>query len=188
MAEIVSWVSDKLYDLIGLSDRQVAEYVTELARRSVSSEELTRKLRSTAAITMSSSVEAFAVELWSKFPREQALGKPGSNVPSNQKPMKKVHYKLLLDDEPLESSGTHITLKDDGRRRKASSRNIRSQKSSSWESDEEDTRTHTPSTLAVDEGSGSDSDEWERWVPYVYTYLIGEILFIKMCVSTTMVD
>ena len=152
MAEIVSWVSDRLHEILGLSDRQVAEYVTELAKRSVSSEELKRKLESTGALnTMNTSVEAFATELWNKFPRDKPLGKPITRATS--KKSTNVQYKLLLDDDPVEvpltSAGKH--------KHKKAKRNIRSQKATVWESDEED--THIPAT-----GEDSDSDEWERLV------------------------
>lgn len=152
MAEIVSWVSDRLHEIIGLSDKQVAEYITELARKSVSLTELTNKLKSTGTITMTKSVEAFAAELWNKFPRERPASTQFSNRLVDTKQEKKV-YKLILDD-PLEAVESHTGLK--GKK----SRNIRPQKLTSWESDEE----NISNTHAINEDEGSDSDEWERCV------------------------
>jgi pre-mRNA-splicing factor ATP-dependent RNA helicase DHX16 len=150
--EIVSWVSDRLHEIVGLSDRQVAEYITEVARRSLSQKELLRKLQSVGGLSEGAVVETFAGELWNKFPRDQALGRSHAKKVADPQP-KKVHYKLLLDDEPLEES---LSSKETGSRikRKTFSRNVRSHKSSSWESDDED--THLPAT-----GENSDSDEWE---------------------------
>lgn len=152
MAEIVSWVSDRLHEIIGLSDRQVAEYITELARKSVSLKELTRKLQSTGTINMTKSVEEFADELWRKFPRERAVKTQFSNRLVKQE--KKV-YKLILDD-PVEEVESLTGFKHDGKK----SRNIRPQKSYSQESDEEDMQ----STRVIDRDEDSDSDEWERLV------------------------
>lgn len=148
--EIVSWVSDRLHEIVGLSDRQVAEYITELAKRSVSKKELLGKLQSVGALSMGAAVETFACELWNKFPRDQALGKSRSKLKNTQ-----VHYKLLLDDEPLERS--LVPVETGQRIKRKRSRNARKQKPSSWESDEED--THVPAT-----GEESDSDEWDRCV------------------------
>lgn len=147
MADIVSWVSDRLHEIIGLSDKQVAEYITELARKSVSLTELTNKLRRTGTITMTKSVEVFAAELWNKFPREEAQF---SNRSVDTKQEKKV-YKLILDDPLEEAIESHTGL------RGKKSRNIRLQKSTSWESDEED----MCNTRIVNKDEGSDSDEWE---------------------------
>lgn len=153
MADIVSWVSDRLHEIIGLSDKQVAEYITELARKSVSLTELTNKLRRTGTITMTKSVEVFAAELWNKFPREEAQF---SNRSVDTKQEKKV-YKLILDDPLEEAIESHTGL------RGKKSRNIRLQKSTSWESDEED----MCNTRIVNKDEGSDSDEWERYKYYI---------------------
>ena len=157
MAEIVSWVSDRLHEIIGLSDKQVAEYITELARKSVSLTELTNKLQSTGTITITKPVESFAAELWNKFPREKAISTQISNRLVDSKQEKKV-YKLILDD-PLEAVESHTGL------RGKKSRNIRPQKSTSWESDEED----MSNTHVIDKDEGSDSDEWETYVLHVCT-------------------
>lgn len=146
MADIVSWVTDRLHEIVGLSDRQVAEYIIELARRSKSFEELTKKLQSTGAIKISPSVETFVGELWKKFPHDED---PVERKVTEKS--KKVVYKLLLDDEPTKGNS----------QKKRPSRNIRTLKATSWESDDEDT-----SAIASD--GGSDSDEWERFISYSY--------------------
>ena len=152
--QIVSWVSDRLHEIVGLSDRQVAEYITELAKRSPSKEELLGKLQSVGALSMGAAVETFACELWNKFPRDQA-DQALERLRSKDPQPKKVHYKLLLDDELLEPSLAPV---DTGQRiKRKRSRSGRRQKPSSWESDEEDTRV--PAT-----GEESDSDEWDRCV------------------------
>ena len=147
MADLVSWVSDRLHEIVGLSDRQVAEFITELARRSKSLEELTVKLQNTGAIQMTSAVETFVRELWNKFPHDR--DPVGSYVAVKTKEVEEVVYKLLLDDEPAGAKG-----------KKKSSRNIRTHKVTSWESDDDE------DTKATASDGDSDSDEWER---YIYT-------------------
>ena len=156
MSDTVAWVSDRLHEIVGLSDKQVAEYITELARRSDNLKDFTRKLENTGAISMCDAVEAFASELWSKVPHKQ--GTPGTTtgntLPGQQS---KNVYRLLLDDDDEAAAAVTSYKSVKESRRKGKKSNIRSQKTTSWESDEEDAQT-----LGVDEGS--DSDEWERLV------------------------
>ena len=144
MAETVAWVSDQLHELVGLSDRQVAEYITELAKRSKTCEEFTRKLKSIDAIKMNSAVEEFVDKLWNIFSRKE-----DPVVKKVAEKRKSLVYKLLLEDEP---AGVARAEKP---KKKKLTRNIRTKKFSSWESDEEDVNV----TTSTDD---SDSDEWER--------------------------
>ena len=158
MSDTVAWVSDRLHEIVGLSDKQVAEYITELARRSDNLKDFTRKLENTGAISMCDAVEAFASELWSKVPHKHFQGTPGTTtgntLPGQQS---KNVYRLLLDDDDEAAAAVTSYKSEKESRRKGKKSNIRSQKTTSWESDEEDAQT-----LGVDEGS--DSDEWERLV------------------------
>ena len=116
MAGIVSWVSERLHEILGLSDRQIAEFMIELARKSKSSRDLTKKLQKSGTIEVNSDVEGFAAELWSRCV-EGTSGK-----------------------QSAERSGKQVTVDEKSRATKAS-RNIRSQRATEeWESDEEDVR------------------------------------------------
>ena len=133
MAGIKEWVSERLHEILGLSDRQVAEFMIELARKSRNAGELTRKLQNSGTFQVSPEVERFAAELWNKClggtssERKSTAGIPGSDLVSDEYP-----------------------------RSTKRSRNIRSQRETELESDEEDDRP--PSG-----GDDSDSDEWERF-------------------------
>lgn len=167
MAEIVTWVCDRLHDILGLSDNQVAEYLTELAKRSRSPQEFKRKLRSTGTIAVNDAVEAFASELWSKVPHKQEQEKPARvrERELRQQQAKYSSYKLLLDpmdEEPTEPGMKKKREKDGkGRSRTKKQKNIRTAKASSWESDDDmdDGGAHNKELE-----ESSDSDEWERFV------------------------
>lgn len=173
MAEIVAWVCDRLHDIVGLSDNQVAEYLTELAKRSRSPQEFKRKLRSTGTIAVNDAVEAFAVELWNKVPHKQVQEKPARAREREllQQQAKYSSYKLLLDpmdEEPKEPGVKRKKEKSSKSRiRSKKQKNIRTMKVSSWESDEEDDgggHTKQPE-------ESSDSDEWERFVKRLATHM-----------------
>ena len=137
MAGIVSWVSERLHEILGLSDRQIAEYMIELARKSKSSRDLTKKLQKSGTIKVNSDVEGFAAELWSRCV-EGTSGKQSAERSGKQG----LRQPVTVDEKP---------------RATKASRNIRSQRvTEEWESDEEDVR---PPSGADD----SDSDEWERF-------------------------
>ena len=64
------WVSDKLLSILNFSDKFTAQYLTCLAEKSVSSDELIEKVRTTETIDVSRvEVVSFLSELWSKIPR-----------------------------------------------------------------------------------------------------------------------
>ena len=135
MAGIVNWVSERLHEILGLSDRQVAEYMVELATKSKSSKDLTKRLQKSGTIEVNSDVKHFAAELWSRCvggTSEKQPAEPGAK-----------RQRVGVDEKP---------------RLTKASRNIRSQRAAEEsESDEEEIR---PPSGADD----SDSDEWERFV------------------------
>ena len=62
MADTVEWVSDQLYDILGLSDHYTAEFLVGLAKTS-SSDIFLSQLQDTGAITINDSVRDFASQL-----------------------------------------------------------------------------------------------------------------------------
>ena len=134
MAGLAGWVSDRLHDILGLSDRQVAEFMIELATRSKSPEELKRKLRSSGAIEINSDVDTFAAELWRECAPEKGAERSSE---------------LLRGS----SVGEHAKSRAHS---KKTSRHIRSRRTTEEESDDEGGAS--PSR----DSEGSDSDEWEK--------------------------
>ncbi len=160
MANIVSWVSDKLHDILGLSDRYTAEFLVELARKSNTGANFIQKLKDTGAVEVNQPVESFANELWNKLPRRQPMEKPARALERQailQQERNKT-YKLLSDsedDEPVfkqKSSGKRKTEKSDRSRK-----NLRQQ--TGWDSEHEEEEQPSASKRGKID---SDSDEWEQ--------------------------
>ncbi|VDP22913.1 unnamed protein product [Soboliphyme baturini] len=68
MQNLEFWVSEKLHDVIGLSDRHVAEFMVALVKKCNSADSFLSRLKET--VPVNDRVSEFARELWSKVPRE----------------------------------------------------------------------------------------------------------------------
>lgn len=154
MAELTTWVSDKLHDVLGFSDRYTVEYLIGLAKNSTSVESLVQKVSE-----VDNKMASFAQELWSKLPHKtQPVEHPyrAKERAILEERKKFQGYSLVSDDddeEEEEMSKAKASKKD--RKRKHLRR-----KTESSSSDEgslgDDTRA------SKDVGNESDSDEWER--------------------------
>ena len=74
MSEHLTWVSDKLHELVGISDRSIAEFIIGLGTQSKSPAEFIQKIKDTDCIEINDKVSVFATELHAKIPRELSLG------------------------------------------------------------------------------------------------------------------
>lgn len=164
MSEIISWVSDQLHAILGLSDRFIAEYMVGLAKKSPTPESLESKLVETNTITINNSVRAFINELWNKVPHKQAVEKPARvrerEILLQQQQNRK--YQMLSDsDEELPTKSAKSS-----RARKKSielskkRRNIRKEKASTWDSESEEENGASLTKKAKEDSD----DEWERQV------------------------
>lgn len=66
MANLEQWVSDRLHDILGLSDRYVSQFMIGVARKASSPEDFVGRLEQTGTIDIDQSVTAFAKELFEK--------------------------------------------------------------------------------------------------------------------------
>jgi len=64
--ELVTYVGDRLHDLLGISDKYVVDYLIGLAGKSPSAAVFVQKLRDTDTVTVDDNMVAFAQELWNK--------------------------------------------------------------------------------------------------------------------------
>jgi len=78
MSDLVTWVSDSLHSLVGISDRSIAEFMMGLARKSNDPQQFLEKIKDTETIDISDKVSVFASELWNKIPREMSAGEKRS--------------------------------------------------------------------------------------------------------------
>lgn len=60
------WVNDKLHDILGMSDRTVAEFLIGLAKKSSSEDGLINAMKQTGVINVDPSTIGFARELYQK--------------------------------------------------------------------------------------------------------------------------
>lgn len=101
-ADLVSWVGDQLYEILGLSDRYTAEFLIGLAKKCPSVTSFTTKLEETGALTVDDDrVKEFASQLWDKVPHKSIGEKPArakerEAVLQNQKNRS---YQLLYDSD-----------------------------------------------------------------------------------------
>ena len=56
MGDINSWVTDKLHELVGISDRSIAEFMVGLCKKSKSPSEFLEKIRDTGTIDVDDKV------------------------------------------------------------------------------------------------------------------------------------
>lgn len=65
-----TWVSDQLIEILDFSDRYTSQFLTSLAHKSSSANDLIEKVRSTDTIDVTNAkVMTFLTELWGKIPR-----------------------------------------------------------------------------------------------------------------------
>ena len=166
MADVASWVSDQLHSILGLSDRFVAEYLVELAKKSSTPEILECKVLETDTIIVNHDVKKFISELWNKVPHRPVAEKPGRirerEILLQQKQNKS--YRLLSDSDDERprlsskpSKGREKVI-EGSRKRK----NIRKVKASAWESESDEDE----SASAVKVSNEDTDDEWDRQVTF----------------------
>ena len=155
MAELTTWVSDKLHDVLGFSDKHTVEYLIELAKNATNPDSLVQRV--SEGFSGDDKMASFASELWGKLPhksqpaehpyraRERALSE------QREKYMK---YTLVSDDDDDEELLNKATESKKDRKRKHLRR-----KTESSSSDEEPSIVNTASKEKSDE---SDVDEWEK--------------------------
>ncbi len=106
----LQWISDKLHDLVGYSDKVVAEFVLQKAKDSVSANALLRSLTSAETLPESSASLSFANELWAKIPRiakvDAVTARHEAEKKAREDLIKSRSYALVddIDDEPSSSS------------------------------------------------------------------------------------
>jgi len=74
MGDQVTWVADQLHELMGISDRSIAEFIIGLCSKSANPADFIDKIRETETIDMDDKVSVFATELYGRMPREVSQG------------------------------------------------------------------------------------------------------------------
>lgn len=66
MAHVETWVSDRLHDILGMSDKHIAKYMVGLAQKSTTKQDLIEKLKNTGTVDVDESMVSFLNELHEK--------------------------------------------------------------------------------------------------------------------------
>uniref|UniRef100_A0AAX7VND8 RNA helicase n=1 Tax=Astatotilapia calliptera TaxID=8154 RepID=A0AAX7VND8_ASTCA len=158
MANLEQWVSDRLHDILGLSDRYVSQFMIGTARKASSPEDFVARLEQTGTIDIDQSVAAFAKELFEKLwwfkkpsnvvlllqvPHKQVVEKPSRAVERQAIEMERKNrtYTLLEDSDDADEDAAREKQKgkkkskdkERGNKRK----HIRQKKGSESSSEEE---------------------------------------------------
>uniref|UniRef100_A0A3P8PGJ2 RNA helicase n=1 Tax=Astatotilapia calliptera TaxID=8154 RepID=A0A3P8PGJ2_ASTCA len=143
MANLEQWVSDRLHDILGLSDRYVSQFMIGTARKASSPEDFVARLEQTGTIDIDQSVAAFAKELFEKVPHKQVVEKPSRAVERQAIEMERKNrtYTLLEDSDDADEDAAREKQKgkkkskdkERGNKRK----HIRQKKGSESSSEEE---------------------------------------------------
>ena len=163
-ADTQQWVSDQLHQILGLSDKYVAQFLMGLAKKANSLQDFYSRLENTGTMKMSDEVRQFATELWDKVPHKSVLEKPGrAKERAAVKEQQRIkNYKLISDPEDEVDDVATTTAQDKQKKkfREKRRKHLRTDKTSKWESDEE--VAEEDSMPAKKKKDDSSSDEWEK--------------------------
>nr|XP_032832214.1 pre-mRNA-splicing factor ATP-dependent RNA helicase DHX16 [Petromyzon marinus]XP_032832215.1 pre-mRNA-splicing factor ATP-dependent RNA helicase DHX16 [Petromyzon marinus]XP_032832216.1 pre-mRNA-splicing factor ATP-dependent RNA helicase DHX16 [Petromyzon marinus] len=188
MEALQEWVEEQLHELLGLSDRHLARFFLELARRSDGAGDFERRLRETRTIDVDGRVSAFCARLWDRVPKKQVQEKPQRTVERQARELQQKNRSYRLLDEPPDEVEEAEEVKEEEeeagerarrgeragetkaaaageRRRKDKHGNIRKRERSPSESGgDDDARATTATAGDVDDPAMGDSseDEWTR--------------------------
>ncbi|XP_071386082.1 pre-mRNA-splicing factor ATP-dependent RNA helicase DHX16 [Centroberyx affinis] len=166
MANLEQWVKDRLHDILGLSDRYVAQFMIGTARKSSGHQDFVARLQQTGTIDIDQSVIAFAQELYDKIPRKQVVEKPARAMEREAIEMDRKNrtYTLLEDSD---SDGDAVKEKERGKKKSKDKdrgnrrKHIRQKKESESSSEEEPAKGSNSSR--GDQESVKKEEEEEEW-------------------------
>ncbi|XP_059826821.1 pre-mRNA-splicing factor ATP-dependent RNA helicase DHX16 [Hypanus sabinus] len=158
MASLERWVSDQLHQLLGLSDKYVAQFLIGTARRSGDPHDFVRRLESTGTIDITPSVRLFAGELWAKIPKKVPEEKASRAVEREARALQQKNrtYQLLEESEESEPEGQSGRNRSKG---KAKRPHLRRKRAESSGSEAEESTKKSPSPRKQ---SASEEEEWEK--------------------------
>lgn len=156
-------MSDRLHDILGLSDRYVSQFMIGLARKSSSGDDFVSRLQQTGTIDIDQSVTSFAHELYGKIPRKEVVEKPARALERQALEMQRKNqtYTLLEDsdsegDVAKDTNKNKKNKKDRGSKR----RHIRQKQESGSSSEEEPVQKSVSGHKSVKQEE--DEEEWEK--------------------------
>lgn len=171
MPSVADWVYDQLHDLVGFSEKIVAEFMVCLAEKSKSPDDLLKQIRENQTIEVNSNVVRFANELWQKVPHKPVGEKPArvaERVAAEQQ-KRNQSYKLVLTDEEDEDDSHEAVAKnmklqkEDKGKSKSKDRKRRLREKQDEDSDSEsDRNVKVAISKKKDDYPSEEEEEWEK--------------------------
>ncbi|KAF7700251.1 hypothetical protein HF521_003209 [Silurus meridionalis] len=169
MANLEQWVRDRLHEILGLSDKYVAQFMINLAQKSSAPEDLVARLQQTDTIDIDQRVTAFAQELYNKVPKKQVVEKPSRAIERQVIEMERKNrtYTLLEDSD----SDAEVSKEEGGKKKKKKSKekdrgkkrkHLRQKRDESPLSSDDDGKNRKSSSHEAKK-SRKDDDEEEEW-------------------------
>ncbi|XP_048117173.1 pre-mRNA-splicing factor ATP-dependent RNA helicase DHX16 [Alosa alosa] len=167
MANLEQWVSDRLHDILGLSDRYVAQFMVGLVRKSANLPDFIVRLKQTGTIAVDQKVERFAQELFEKVPRKQIVEKPSRALERQVQAMEqKNRTYTLLEESDSDGEVTQERGKEKKGREKVKGKkrkHLRQKQEESASSSEEEKESGQMTTKAQKKEDEEDQEEdWEK--------------------------
>nr|XP_019960529.1 PREDICTED: putative pre-mRNA-splicing factor ATP-dependent RNA helicase DHX16 [Paralichthys olivaceus] len=163
MANLEQWVNDRLHDILGLSDRYVAQFMIGTARKAMNAQDFVSRLEQTGTIDIDQSVTAFAHELFDKIPRKQVVEKASREIERQAIEMDRKNrtYTLLEDSE---SDGETVREKEKGKKKSKDRGNKRKhiRKKKESESSSEDEAPKGGNAGQSVQKEEEEEEEWEK--------------------------
>ncbi|KAJ0000546.1 hypothetical protein NQD34_012388 [Periophthalmus magnuspinnatus] len=170
MAGLEQWVSDRLHDILGLSDRYVSQFMIGLARKSSSADDFVTRLQQTGTIDIDQSVTGFAHELYAKIPQKVVVEKPARALERQALEMQRKNQTYtLLEDSDSDGGGARETKSKKTKRererekeRGGKRRNIRQKKDSESSSEDELPKKSVSDQKSIKREEEEEEEEWEK--------------------------
>ena len=162
---LVEWVGDKLHDILGMSDCNIAAFYVGLAEKATSQESLISKLRYTGTVKVDANVTNFAKDLWGKVEHKAVVKeKPARAAERAAIAMQKKNqsYALLSDSDDEQSYQQPPKKRKKGKSHVACTykRNIRKKAKPESSSEDEEPAVKRPTRKI--ESSEDEMDKMDR--------------------------
>ena len=145
--ELHHWVSDKLHEALGMSDKVVVDFLITTARKTHNVADFTSKL--STVLDGDGDMSKVAQEIWSNVPRKSKAGENVNRIKERaavQQQQINASFKMLLSDDDDDPSDVPVT------KQKKSKKKKKKKKSSSDEDD--------------DDGSGDGGESTSKKIKY----------------------
>jgi pre-mRNA-splicing factor ATP-dependent RNA helicase DHX16 len=163
--ELHHWVSDKLHETMGMSDKIVVDFLITTARKTHNVGDFTSKL--STVLEGDGDMSKVAHEIWSKVPRK-SKGENANRVKERaavQQQQINASFKMLLSDDDDDDSPVAVAAKQKKAKKKKKKKKSSSEESDNSDNDEESNSKkikYRKKKVKKAESDASDGEEQRR--------------------------